>query len=113
MLLVADEPDWGLFDEAGLIVRGWINKYFELVYIYTHTHTHIHIDEESIGKLRITYWGIIGAGKVDEFPPNTLGIGLGRVGGNGGSRVTNEFVVGFAGACCFRWRFGLAGRFLE
>ncbi len=61
----------------------------------------------------ITYWGIIGGGKVEEFPANTLGTGLGRFGGNGGSRVGNEFVGGFKGACCFRWVFGLAGRFLE
>ncbi len=61
----------------------------------------------------ITHWGIIGGGKVDEFPPNELGIGLGRVGGNGGSRIPYEFVGGFKGAGCFRPRFGLDGRFLE
>ena len=61
--------------------------------------------------ITLTYWGIMGAGNVDEPPLIAPGIGLGRSGGGGGSRVPNEF-VGFIGACCFRCRFGLTGRFL-
>lgn len=61
----------------------------------------------------ITYWGTIGAGKADEFPPNVLGWKFGRNGGGGGSRVIIVFVTGFIGACCFRCVFGLGGRLLE
>jgi hypothetical protein len=50
---------------------------------------------------------------VEEFPLNPLGTGLGRDGGCGGSRVTNELFVGLVGACIFRGKFGLDGRFLE
>ncbi len=37
-------------------------------------------------------------GSVEEFPPNPVGTGLGRDGGNGGSRVANELFGGFIGA---------------
>jgi len=60
-----------------------------------------------------TYWGIIGAGKVEELPLKTPGIGLGRDGGIGGSRVANELPIGLVGACVFIILPGLDGRFLE
>jgi len=43
----------------------------------------------------------------------TPGIGLGRDGGIGGSRVANELPIGLVGACVFIILPGLDGRFLE
>ena len=53
---------------------------------------------------------MIGAGNVEEYPPYAFGVGLGRVGGMGGSRVVNEL---FVGACGFGCRLGLAERVLK
>lgn len=55
----------------------------------------------------------MGAGNVEELPPKAFGIGLGREGGMGGSRLTKEFVGGLIGAGALRMPPGLAGRFLQ
>lgn len=58
-----------------------------------------------------TYWGAIGVGKAEGFPPNAYGI-FDPIGGGGGGReiIIFGFEFGFIGAAALRDGFGLGGR---